>query len=254
VASFATAARDRRTLRFIKNATLDRYYWHKSKYEFAAGLANTTCLNDAISLAWNFKGAGYYAALKPNQDRGEIHTLAERVRSIGPKVIVEIGTRLGGTLFCWSQCSANLELLVSIDLPSGIHGGGYPHQRARLYELFVSNQPLARLELLRLDSQQASTQARLLEILCDRPIDFLFIDGDHRYPGIKRDYELYASAVRPGGLIAFHDIRPNAELESIQVYKLWDEIKVKAAHTEEIIHEPYRGRYGIGLLTKTIES
>ena len=145
---------------------------------------------------------------------------------------MEIGTRDGGTLFLWSQASQALELLVSIDLPGGIHGGGYPAQRAKLYRLFTANQPQCQLELLR-----------------GRPIDFLFIDGDHRYPGIRRDYELYANLVRPGGLIAFHDIRPKPYAESIQVFRLWDEIKA-AEQTEEIIHEPYQGRYGIGLLTK----
>ncbi len=35
------------------------------------------------------------------------------------------------------------------------------------------------------------------------PVDFLFIDGDHLYDGVKIDFELYKKLVRPGGLIAF---------------------------------------------------
>jgi len=36
-------------------------------------------------------------------------------------------------------------------------------------------------------------------------IDFLFIDGDHSYEGVKADYERHKVKVRPGGLIALHD-------------------------------------------------
>jgi hypothetical protein len=36
--------------------------------------------------------------------------------------------------------------------------------------------------------------------------DVLFIDGDHSYEGIKKDYEMYRGLVRKGGIIAFHDV------------------------------------------------
>ena len=36
-------------------------------------------------------------------------------------------------------------------------------------------------------------------------VDFLFIDGDHRYDNVLTDWLLYAPLVRPGGLIAFDD-------------------------------------------------
>ena len=77
------------------------------------------------------------------------------------------------------------------------------------------------------------------------------IDGDHAYAGVKGDFDCYADLVRPGGLIAFHDIRPNLQIPAIQVFRLWDELKQNSNYTsEEIIHEPYQGQFGIGLLTK----
>lgn len=39
------------------------------------------------------------------------------------------------------------------------------------------------------------------------PIDFLFIDADHSYEAIKRDWNDWAQKVRPGGYIALHDSR-----------------------------------------------
>lgn len=34
----------------------------------------------------------------------------------------------------------------------------------------------------------------------------VFIDGDHTYSGVKADFENWLPTVKPGGLIAFHDV------------------------------------------------
>jgi len=39
------------------------------------------------------------------------------------------------------------------------------------------------------------------------PIDFLFIDGDHRYESVLADWEGFAPWVEPGGVILFHDAK-----------------------------------------------
>jgi predicted O-methyltransferase YrrM len=36
--------------------------------------------------------------------------------------------------------------------------------------------------------------------------DFLFIDGDHTYQGVKQDFQMYSPLVKKGGIVAFHDI------------------------------------------------
>jgi predicted O-methyltransferase YrrM len=37
------------------------------------------------------------------------------------------------------------------------------------------------------------------------PIDMLFIDGDHSYEGVKRDWELFSPHIVPFGVVVFHD-------------------------------------------------
>ncbi len=37
-------------------------------------------------------------------------------------------------------------------------------------------------------------------------VDLLFIDGDHQYASVLADWLLYSPLVRPGGVVAFHDI------------------------------------------------
>jgi len=41
----------------------------------------------------------------------------------------------------------------------------------------------------------------------DNSIDFLFIDGDHRYDAVKRDFELYYNKVKCNRFIGIHDSR-----------------------------------------------
>lgn len=40
----------------------------------------------------------------------------------------------------------------------------------------------------------------------DEPIDLLFLDGDHAYESILRDYQDWAPKLRPGGLLLMHDV------------------------------------------------
>ena len=48
-------------------------------------------------------------------------------------------------------------------------------------------------------------------VLQDIKIDFLFIDGDHSYEGVKRDFELYTQLLTENGVILIHDTDENYE-------------------------------------------
>ena len=45
----------------------------------------------------------------------------------------------------------------------------------------------------------------------DIKIDFLFIDGDHSYEGVKSDFELYSKILAPNGIIMLHDTDSSCE-------------------------------------------
>ena len=63
-----------------------------------------------------------------------------------------------------------------------------------------------KLILIRDDSHKKSIINKVGNILNGEKLDFLFIDGDHEYEGVKKDYNNYSKYVKKGGLIAFHDI------------------------------------------------
>jgi cephalosporin hydroxylase len=161
--------------------------------------------------------------IEPGQIEGELLTLAKLVQERCPQVVVEIGTANGGTLFCFARLAAPDALLVSIDLPGGVHGGGYPWWKRGLYRSFAREGQ--RVELLRGDSHAPASRRRLERLLAGRPIDLLLIDGDHTYEGVRSDYELYSPLVRDGGLVVFHDIRRHPPEADCHVDRLWAEVR-----------------------------
>ena len=40
----------------------------------------------------------------------------------------------------------------------------------------------------------------------DESIDLLFLDGDHSYEAVLQDFEDWAPKIKPGGLLAMHDV------------------------------------------------
>ena len=192
----------------------------------------------------DYKGRGFYGSIRPTQRMAEISALACLVQAAKPRVLVEIGTHLGGTLFIWVRTNPQLELAVSIDLPGGEFGGGYDARRVKLYREFAADRPQTCMEFLRADSHAPSSLATLKQMLDGRSIDFLYVDGDHTYKGVRMDFEMYSPLVRQGGLIAFHDIVTSGS--SHEVCRFWNEIKPAYRH-EEFVEDP-RGNMGIGVV------
>ena len=182
--------------------------------------------------------------LYPFQVPEEFVRLLEDVRKLNPQTVVEIGTHRGGTLYLWARLARPDAILVSIDLPGGKFGGGYSPFRAPIYRRFA--QERQKLHLVRANSHAESTLVEAKRLLAGQPIDLLFIDGDHTYEGVKKDWEMYSPLVRSGGLIAFHDVAGN--YGETQVKAFWDTIKKSYAHREYMTH-PER-LYGIGVLQK----
>jgi hypothetical protein len=65
----------------------------------------------------------------------------------------------------------------------------------------------------------------------DASLDFVFIDADHSYEGCKRDVEMWARKVKPGGLLSGHDYG-NTDFEDFGVTRAVDEYV--AAHNHEL--------------------
>lgn len=202
-----------------------------------------------LDILLNFSLNSLAEFIKPSQVRDEILELLKILNNIKPKVVLEIGTANGGTLFLLSHVASRDATLISVDLPAGMFGGGYPTWKIPLYKSFaLSNQ---KIHLIRADSHSQSTLERVKSILNGKEIDFLFIDGDHTYEGVKKDFKMCSPLVKNGGIIAFHDIVPGPKENVGGVPKFWQEIKDRY-EAREIVKDWNQGGYGIGLVYKNL--
>jgi cephalosporin hydroxylase len=180
----------------------------------------------------------------------QAHGAMQKLRELAPliallrrrqlKVVVEIGTARGGTFYVWCKLAEPDGVIVSIDLPGGPYGGGYTVEWTSVLREYARSRQ--QLHFLRQDSHDERTRRRLHEILEGQEVDFLLIDGDHTYEGVRRHFELYAPFVRDGCPIAFHDILPHPHEQACEVDRFWHEIKSRYRHTEFV--DPYRDAFG----------
>ena len=209
--------------------------------------ANLMGVEESVRFAMEFRFGNIHIA--PMQNRSEIAKLCACVRTARPNTVLEIGTAKGGTLFLFAKFSAPDAYLVSVDLPFGAFGGGYPAWRTRLYRAFAG--PAQHMTLLREDSHAPGTHADVKRALAGRAVDFLFIDGDHTYDGVAADFHSYSSLVRPGGMIAFHDIVPGPENDAGGVYRFWQDLKASKSidgQFVEFVESWSQGGLGIGVI------
>lgn len=229
----------------FRKVMLDPLAWYLSKREIHA-LTKRESLESIVAATDEYLGRGFYGCIRAMQRRSEILTLAALVRERRPSVIVEIGTCRGGTLFIWCRSNPQADLFVSIDLPDGPFGGGYRSCRAKLYREFLHDRPRARMALMRASSHDPATLEELKRHLAGRPIDFLYIDGDHSLAGVRADFSMYLPLVRKDGIVALHDIRTEGGGHEVQEF--WTEAKRSYRH-EEIVASDARSM-GIGVVFK----
>jgi predicted O-methyltransferase YrrM len=198
-------------------------------------------IEESLDLAYN----SVANILRPAQVRSEIDFALSMIQDIRPKRIMELGTGKGGNLFLLANASAPDATVISLDMRGGPHGAGYPPWKVPLLKSFVhGNQKLV---LLDADSHNSNTPNMISNILQGELLDVLFIDGDHSYEGVKKDFNLYTSFVRPGGLIVMHDIAICDHDPTCKVNVFWDEIKENYEH-EEVIEDHKQDWGGLGIL------
>ena len=132
-----------------------------------------------------------------------LRTMAKRSTSH----IVEIGSWKGKSTIALGLGSkaGNRQTVIAIDSHEGdlsYHEWELEKNSSTTGQIFLENIEKAGItELvwpLFVKSDQASGMVQ-------DGIGFLFIDGDHRYEGVKKDFELYSPKVKVDGIIAFHD-------------------------------------------------
>lgn len=165
----------------------------------------------------------------------EFHMLGHFLNSFKPNNILEIGSK-GATFYLFNKFSTGKKVALDID----------PHYEKNY--LYTEKEDFY---FICADSHSRETYNKVASI--SPSYDFIFIDGDHSYDGVKADFELYRDLLSPDGYIGFHDIDPNHILKDdpqCQVHRFWQDLdygnKTEIICKRTNIHNIYLGGVNTG--------
>jgi cephalosporin hydroxylase len=177
-----------------------------------------------------------HAPVRAAQIRDELRELVALYCDLAPVNVVEIGTWTGGTLYQWLINAAKGTRVMSIDQGPENWVPPDPTFNNSVWWDWVPDGAL--LYALMGDSHDPE-MVKKVQAITGGGIDWLFIDGDHTYQGVKADWDLWSPHINKGGVVAFHDLKSPDWAPHIQVGKLWQELKLNGHLTQEFIHPDY---------------
>ena len=142
-------------------------------------------LAEILRFAYSFRSYGI--SIAPLQVISEISRLLELIRNESVRNLLEIGTANGGTLFLFCETLGPAGKVVSVD-----YGGAmYTPWKRKLFRQFSRNDE--ELTLLNADSHDSNTVESVRRLLHGELLDFVFIDGDQSYEGVRSVFDDYSS-------------------------------------------------------------
>jgi hypothetical protein len=169
-------------------------------------------------LEHSYKNVGMF------QIYSEIFEFSKFFKELNCKNVLEIGSYYGGTFFVLCKLSKFEGKKISIDYP--FYDGQADQMRQRNTQAhmrtFADN-----VHIITGDSHADSTLDSLKTILNGEELDFIFIDGDHSYEGVKKDFEMYTPFLKEGGYVGFHDVNDTTRLRELGCYvgRFWNELQ-----------------------------
>ena len=192
-----------------------------------------------------FEFAVRHFGVGPVQAREEIVPLLGTLIEHECRRVCEIGVFQGGTSLLLSRALPKVETVILVDL--------FVRRRWRLRYLKPRGQRMVAIDG---SSHSAGCFERVSRALRGEKLDFVLIDGDHSYEGVRSDFLAYRHAVRDGGIIAFHDVMPVRSTGTGRwvggVPAFWEQVK-DLYPSQEYVNDPEQDGLGIGMLTYSSE-
>lgn len=162
------------------------------------------------------------------------------IRNSKPKIIVELGTHKGNSLFSMAQAikDGNLKTEIhAIDIWKGDSQAGYYEEDVYSNFLKISKKYYKNIKII----PHKTLFDTALKNFKDNSIDILHIDGLHTYEAVKHDFQNWLPKVnKDTGIVILHDVCEKKD--DFGVYKLWEELQKKY---KTITFEHY---HGLGVL------
>lgn len=178
------------------------------------------------------------------QDQREIADFAALLAAEGVKSYLEVGSKFGGSLWRAANALPAGSRIVSVDLPGGTRA--WKESEA---SLTACHEALRALGYETHCLWGDSTDPRIIEqVRALGPFDAMLLDGDHRLPGLVKDWDTYGPM---GRIVAFHDVAwfraATWEGTRIDVPQLWNNLRPQYRSVEFRHDETFKNN-GIGVL------
>ena len=164
---------------------------------FRAGLSNP-----------NFGGGqkgtvGGVYNLRLQQHPEEYARLLVFLREQNAKSYLELGVGQGGSFLLNSLMQENLEVCHAVDdCDYQRNAPGFWDQNISIEKSVIDLKEIKRKDNIKFFNKKSND----FFVKNDLTYDIIFIDADHRYEGVKKDYAEAVQVLNPHGFLIFHDI------------------------------------------------
>ena len=142
------------------------------------------------------------AKAETQTSEAERRTLGEWAR--GRRRLAEIGVWHGVTTTRLRREMDDAGVLYAVD--------PFPVGRFRFSaQSVIAHREVAAVKRARVRWVRLPSAAAAPVVLAEGALDFVFIDGDHSYEGLRTDWEAWSPGVARGGVVALHDSVSSAE-------------------------------------------
>jgi len=177
-----------------------------------------------------YRGPEPFETLGVDQHPLDLARLMQRVLQWKPKLIIESGTELGGTLFLWTRVAAFDCRLIAAGLPER----PIPEERLPLFEAFACGQQtirsISRGETAKIDYDINKQREKRLA-------NFVFLNGRRPYDELRADLDRCWKWLASGALVAWDGLRPFGfdEKHLAGGIQLWQELQPRFSQNAEYL-------------------
>jgi len=159
--------------------------------------------------------------------------LAGLVKEVGVRRVLEIGTHSGGSALAIQKgFEGEPGLIVTVDITRASNRTLQNHQN---------------IVKVRGDANKPRVVDKVLSAFGERPIDMIFIDGDHKFYPALVNYSVYSALLRPK-VVCLDDITLNEEMRRLWRFLCQGIAHDRVVNAAEVIADIRPGRPGFGLI------
>jgi len=175
------------------------------------------------------------------EDEGEaLYRYAQESCGLGP--VLEVGSYCGkSTVYLGAACKESGGIVYAVDH----HRGSEEHQLGEEYhdpDLYDNSVELMdSFKAFRTSMRRAGLDDVVVPIVASSKVaskhwntalGMVFIDGGHSEEAAQTDYRSWVSHIKPGGILAIHDIFPNPDEGGQAPYNIWKLAKASGLFEE----------------------